>query len=91
MVQNTNTQTSIDDLPRIRWACRRGMLELDVILLPFVEKHYGDLTKQKQREFVSLLPEPDPDIYAWLMGHQKPPSHHESIIELIVKKHIDND
>ena len=57
-------------LARLKWACRRGMLELDVILMPFVENHYAQLDEAEQATFQRLLAADDPDLYAWFMGHQ---------------------
>ncbi len=56
---------------RLKWACRRGMLELDVLFLPFVEEAFGDLDDEKQETFERLLTCDDPDLFAWFMGHQK--------------------
>lgn len=53
---------------RIRWRCHRGMLELDLLLLGFVDKHYEQLTQSQIEQFELLLTEPDPQIYAWLLG-----------------------
>ncbi|MCU4675930.1 succinate dehydrogenase assembly factor 2 [Catenovulum sp. 2E275] len=60
----------MENLSRLKWACRRGMLELDVILMPFVENHYSELTEAEQVTFQRLLNADDPDLYAWFMGHQ---------------------
>lgn len=57
-------------LARLRWACRRGMLELDVLLMPFVEEAFGDLNEDDKVLFERLLTSDDPDLYAWFMGHQ---------------------
>ena len=57
--------------PRLRWACRRGMLELDVLLAPFVEQGYDALTQQQKQDFERLLASDDPDLFAWFMGHTK--------------------
>lgn len=57
--------------PRLRWACRRGMLELDVLLAPFVEQGYDALTQQQKQDFERLLACDDPDLFAWFMGHVK--------------------
>ncbi|MBT1452324.1 succinate dehydrogenase assembly factor 2 [Glaciecola sp. XM2] len=57
-------------IARLKWACRRGMLELDVLLLPFVEQAFDDLTEQQQVTFERLLTCDDPDLFAWFMGHQ---------------------
>lgn len=56
---------------RLKWACRRGMLELDVLLLPFVEEAFNDLDESQKETFERLLTSDDPDLYAWFMGHQK--------------------
>ncbi|MCE2597318.1 succinate dehydrogenase assembly factor 2 [Motilimonas cestriensis] len=55
---------------RLLWACRRGMLELDVLLRPFVEEAYDDLDDEKKVNFKRLLTCDDPDLFAWFMGHQ---------------------
>ena len=57
--------------PKLRWACRRGMLELDVLLAPFVEEGYDALNEQQKRDFERLLACDDPDLFAWFMGHAK--------------------
>lgn len=57
-------------LARLRWACRRGMLELDVLLLPFVDQAFDTLTFQQKETFERLLTCDDPDLFAWFMGHQ---------------------
>ncbi|MBT1444496.1 succinate dehydrogenase assembly factor 2 [Shewanella sp. JM162201] len=57
--------------PRVRWACRRGMLELDVLFQPFVENHYETLSDKDKAVFVRLLECEDPELFAWFMGHEK--------------------
>jgi antitoxin CptB len=56
---------------RLKWACRRGMLELDVLFMPFVEEAFEDLSDNQKIIFERLLTCDDPDLYAWFMGHQK--------------------
>ena len=53
---------------RLKWQCRRGMLELDVILIPFLQEHFEGLDEALQCAFVELLKEADPDLYTWIMG-----------------------
>lgn len=55
---------------RLKWACRRGMLELDVLFMPFVDEAYDDLTIEQQFTFERLLTCQDPELFAWFMGHQ---------------------
>lgn len=58
---------------QIRWHCRRGMLELDLILERFINAYINKLTEQQLTALENLLLYPDPDLYAWLMGDDKPP------------------
>ncbi|MGB2740629.1 MAG: succinate dehydrogenase assembly factor 2 [Cognaticolwellia sp.] len=62
--------TLIDNKPRLRWACRRGMLELDVLFMPFVEEAYDDLSIENKAIFERLLVCQDPELFAWFMGHE---------------------
>jgi len=61
--------TNLELVNKLKWQCRRGMLELDVILLPFLEQHFNDLPQAEQKSFVDLLKHADPDIYTWIMGY----------------------
>jgi antitoxin CptB len=55
---------------RLKWACRRGMLELDVLFMSFVDEAYDGLTSEQQFIFERLLTCQDPELFAWFMGHQ---------------------
>ena len=55
---------------RLRWACRRGMLELDVLFLPFVDEAYDNISDEQKIVFERLLTCDDPDLFAWFMGHE---------------------
>lgn len=57
---------------RLRWKCRRGMLELDLILLRFVDSHYQHLNKEQQQLFAQLLDEQDPQLFQWLLRKEIP-------------------
>lgn len=54
--------------PRLRWACRRGMLELDVLLGNFLEEAYLALPVNEQIIFEQLLHENDQNLFNWLTG-----------------------
>ena len=51
------------ELDRIRWRCRRGMLELDIVLQGFVDKHYMQLDEIELKHFDTLLSLPDNDLW----------------------------
>ena len=55
----------IGELNRLRWRSRRGMLELDLLLLPFFDEVYRELEVEQQQTFVDLLEEDDPDLLMW--------------------------
>ncbi len=74
-------------LARLKWACRRGMLELDVLFLPFVEQAFDSLLPQQQETFERLLTSDDPDLFAWVMGHQKCPDPElAAMVDIIVSR-----
>ena len=60
---------SAEERARVKWACRRGMLELDVILDPFFEECFDTLSDTEKQDFIEFLKCDDPDLFAWLMGH----------------------
>ncbi|MGC0833928.1 FAD assembly factor SdhE [Pantoea agglomerans] len=62
----------IKDKSRIQWACRRGMLELDVAIMPFFKFEYETLSDTDKQVFVDLLKSDDPDLFNWLMNHGEP-------------------
>jgi antitoxin CptB len=71
---------SDEEFKRIRWASRRGMLELDLIMVPFVEERLRDLSDQDQQRYIDLLEEEDNDLFAWLLGRGRPENEDQAII-----------
>ena len=70
---------------RLIWACRRGMLELDILLSRFVETHYEKLSDQDKLRFDVLLECEDQDLYNWLVKKIPPESStSERIIDVIL-------
>jgi antitoxin CptB len=60
------------ELNRLRWHCRRGMLELDLLLAGFLDAQYPDLAPDQQRLFARLLDYPDQVLSDWLSGSSVP-------------------
>lgn len=54
--------------PRLYWSCRRGMLELDVLLGNFLAEAYLKLSIKDQDLFVKLLDCNDQELFEWLTG-----------------------
>ena len=57
---------------RICWQCRRGMLELDLVLAAFVDRHLDRLDAQQLEIFKELLEQPDNDLLHLVMGRAEP-------------------
>ncbi len=55
-------------LERVRWRCRRGMLELDIILSRFVERQYAGLDEAGRGAFDALLDMPDAELWDMIAG-----------------------
>lgn len=58
-------------LERLRWRSRRGMLELDVQLKNFLDRHYANLTPDELEAFEKLLALPDDVLLSYLQGGKK--------------------
>ncbi len=71
-MSNTGTQEDNTELSRLRWQCRRGMLELDIFLQGFMDKAYNQLSLEQQQAFERLLETPDQMLLDYLMGRVIP-------------------
>ena len=60
-------------LKRLRWRCRRGTRELDALLGGWLDVHGAGASDAALGAFGELLDQPDPQIWEWLMGHERPP------------------
>lgn len=59
-------------LNRLRWKCRRGMLELDIILQTFLDHGYKKIDSTQQENFEELLSYEDNPLFELLMGNTSP-------------------
>jgi antitoxin CptB len=64
-----------EDVGRLRWHCRRGMKELDILLARYLDEQFGAASPQEQEAFRRLLEIQDPVIYAYCLGSERPPEH----------------
>jgi antitoxin CptB len=61
-----------EEMRRLRWQCRRGMLELDHLLMRFLDLGYRDLDPARRAGFVALLGQQDQDLSDWFMSRREP-------------------
>ena len=60
------------EIARLRWRCRRGMRELDLLMTGWLDDHYASAGAGERDAFVRLLETPDPTLLAWLTGQERP-------------------
>ena len=61
-----------EEINRMRWASRRGMLELDLVLEPFVNARYAQLEEGDRRRFQQLMLCEDQELFAWFLRRERP-------------------
>ena len=77
---------SDEELNRMRWAARRGMLELDLVLEPFVQARYQGLDEADRARFQALMVCEDQDLFAWFLRREQPT---DGELAIIVSKILD--
>lgn len=71
-MQDTHRSSENPEFKRLWWHSRRGMLELDVLLIPFLEEAYLDLDAADQERYKKLLACEDADMFEWFMQRARP-------------------
>jgi antitoxin CptB len=72
------------ELDKIRWQCRRGMLELDLILEKFNQRHLAGLDREQLERFQELLAFPDNDLLDLVMARiVAPDRRYNNVLQLL--------
>ena len=77
------SQAALPSASQLRWRCRRGMLELDLLLNTFVEIEYTQLSKEDVELFLTLLEYTDQDLLDLLL--EKTEAADELMASLVTK------
>jgi len=73
---------------RVAWRSRRGMLELDLVLGPFVEHEYRGLADEDKARYIAMLEEEDQDMFRWFLKAETPNDPEVAkIVALILERH----
>ena len=73
-----------EDVKRLQWQSRRGMWELDLMLVPFVRDCFKDLDEADRIKYEKLLECEDQDLFVWLMQRELPEeSEHKDMVDKI--------
>lgn len=76
-----NETIKLSSLSELRWQCRRGMLELDILLNTFLDTQYSQLSAKQRETFEVLLSYPDQTLLELLMD--KMVSSNPAIAEIV--------
>lgn len=80
--------TASDALKRLRWRCRRGTRELDTLLGSWLDSRAETAGEPELAAFDTLLDQPDPQLWDWLMVNSRPPrADWQDIIDAIRADH----
>jgi succinate dehydrogenase / fumarate reductase iron-sulfur subunit/antitoxin CptB len=71
------------EFDRIRWRCRRGLLELDIVLQRFLEQRFDGLEPGERRLFDELLDAPDNDLLDMTLGRAEPAPRYRAVVEML--------
>jgi antitoxin CptB len=74
------------ELNQLFWHSRRGMLELDLLLVPFVREVFPTLDAVNQQRYRQLLTCEDQDMFGWFMQRGEP---EDADLKIIVKIILD--
>ena len=74
------------EFERARWRCRRGLLELDIVLQRFMDQYYTQLDKSGLEQFERLLALPDNDLWDLITARQiNTDDQWQQVLELLQK------
>ena len=65
-------------------AWHRGMKELDLLIGGFADQHLGELSPAQLDRFEALLDVPEPLMYSWLMGQDRPPAEYDHDVMILL-------
>lgn len=60
------------ELSQMKWRCRRGIKELDIILSKYLEENYNSASQDEQQAFREILYLEDPVLFSFLLDTEKP-------------------
>lgn len=69
------------DLNRLKWKCRRGMKELDIVLTHYLEHCFEEASDDEKHAFETILDMQDPELYFLMIG--KKTSEDETIANIV--------
>jgi antitoxin CptB len=77
------------EIKRLRWRCRRGMRELDQLMLRYLDQRWTLADDGERSAFLRLLDCEDDKLWQWCMGRERPadPELHALVQRIIELPH----
>ena len=76
----------MSELRRVRWRCRRGLMELEIILDRFLQTHYATLSASEHTAFNELLIYQDADLWSLVSGEASEPEETKSRLIALLRQ-----
>lgn len=64
------TESDSAEVSKLRWRCRRGTRELDLMLIRYLQRAYAQADDTERQAFLSLLELEDAELIRYLLGEQ---------------------
>jgi antitoxin CptB len=74
------------NMARLRWRCRRGMRELDVMLTRYLDRAWATASPAERDAFVQLVELQDPDLLGYLVGRATPAEESQRAIIACIRR-----
>ncbi|MBD9361173.1 FAD assembly factor SdhE [Methylomonas fluvii] len=74
-----------ENINKLRWRCRRGTLELDLMLIRYLENRYLSADTTEQQTFLQMLELEDTELMRYLMGEQLPSEQSMKSLVLVIR------
>ena len=71
---------------RLQWQCRRGMRELDVLLVAYLDRRYDQAPASEKAAFRALLELPDPQLMSYLLQNEQPAPEFADVVDAILDR-----
>ena len=75
-----------EEIGKLRWRCRRGMKELDLLTLGYLEQHYPTASAEEQQAFAALLELQDPLLMSYMVGRETPADGTTARVVAVMRK-----
>ncbi|AJC49124.1 succinate dehydrogenase assembly factor 2 [Allofrancisella guangzhouensis] len=81
-----NNDQIFSSINKIKYSARRGMLELDIMLAPYLDNCYMKEDIANKKLFIEFLTSEDNDMFDWLFKGVKPPEKFQELINKIIEE-----